>query len=405
MPLIVHNTRTHKREPFVPLRPGHVGMYVCGPTVYDYSHIGHARSYVVYDTMKRYFRSTGHRVVHVQNFTDVEERISLRAKERGLTPLEYADLYIQHFFEDMDALHVLRADRYPRVSEHIGEMLTMAQTLLKKDAAYTRDCSADTCDVYFDVTSAPHFGELLGQPLKEVAVAGGDDKPRERRHTLDFAIWKAKGDLGITWASPWGEGRPGWHIQCAAMATKYLGETFDLHGGGLDLIFPHHESETAVAESTTGKRYCNYFLHNGFVTLKDEKMSKSTGNFVTVRSLREKHDPEALRLFLLAAPYGDTLRYSEDDVKAAEARLGRWRDGLRALKEQATTLVAPAHDAYCGPFRAALEDNFDFPKALSVVEEAATAPAKTPLEAAGRLAFLKDAGKTLGLLWSLTGEK
>jgi hypothetical protein len=304
--LRVKNTRTHRLEPFVPKEPGHVRMYVCGPSVYDESHLGHARSYVAYDAMKRFFLTRGLRVTHVQNFTDVEEHISERAQSVGMAPLDYATKLIHRFFEDMDALHVLRATHYPRVSEHIDEIIAIVRDLEKKRIAYRVDCGPRPhqtdggCDVYFGVEKVKDYGALIGQNIEELTVER-PDQYGDRRNPLDFALWKSRDDWGVLWESPYGKGRPGWHVECTAMARKYLGADFDLHGGGLDLVFPHHENERVIGEALTGERYCNHYLHNGFVTVGKEKMSKSLGNFVTIGELLRRHDPEVLRTFLLSA--------------------------------------------------------------------------------------------------------
>ena len=412
MALRVMNTRTHRMEPFEPKEPGHVRMYVCGPSVYDESHLGHARSYVGYDAIKRCLLAKGLRVTHVQNFTDVEENVAARAARAGVAPLDHATMLIGRFFEDMDALRVLRADRYPRVSEHIEDIQRIVVELECRDVAYRFDCgprehvTEGGCDVYLDVDRVPDYGALIGTSVEELTV----ERPTEagdRRHPLDFALWKARDDWGMTWPSPWGHGRPGWHVECTAMASKYLGWDFDLHGGGLDLVFPHHENERVIGEAVSGQRYCNHYLHNGFVTVGNEKMSKSLGNFVTVRDLLRRHDAEVLRAFLLSRHYRAPLNYDEDAIAAAEARVARWRDRLAQVlrasngASPAAVLAAPVcteRDA----FWAALDDDFQFGRALdaldAALEEAARLP---PGQAAAALAFFREAARATGLLWSL----
>lgn len=407
--LHVMNTRTHKVERFEPVEPGHVRMYVCGPSVYDESHLGHARSYVGYDAIKRYFLVKGHRVTHVQNFTDVEENIAKRAGERGLTPLDWANQLIDSFLRDMDALHVLRATHYPRVSEQIPEVIEAVSKLLKEDVAYAFDCGPREhlheggCDVYFDAQSIDDCGQLIGTNIDELTV----DRPMrqgDRRHPLDFALWKSRDDWGVLWDAPWGRGRPGWHIECTVMAQKYLGTDFDIHGGGLDLVFPHHENERAIGEALTGKRYCNHYLHNGFVTVGNTKMSKSLGNFVTIRQLLERHEAEVLRTFLLSSHYRAPLNYDEGAIGAAERRVHAWRDGIARLQKAAgDASAAPTEqvDAVARAFWAALEDDFHFDRALDAVDKAFTGPTPAAPEAAALLAFLGEAARTLGILWML----
>ncbi|HVM45897.1 MAG TPA: cysteine--tRNA ligase [Candidatus Thermoplasmatota archaeon] len=391
--LRVMNTLTHRKEPFQPREPGHVRMYVCGPSVYDEAHLGHARSYVAYDAMKRYFLACGRRVTHVQNFTDVEENIAARARQRGMQPLEWADHLVRRFFEDMDALLVLRADHYPRVSEHIPEIQRIVAALVEKGQAYTHDCGEQDgraiCDVYFDSRSAADYGALIGTSVEELAVELPIHQRGERRHPLDFALWKSRDDWGIVWESTWGRGRPGWHVECTAMSTKYLGLDFDIHGGGLDLVFPHHENERVIGEAVSGQRYCRHYLHNGFVTVGSQKMSKSLGNFVTVRGLLAKHDPEVLRAFLLSQHYRAPLNYDEAAIEAAARRVERWRAASAKALAEGECPEEPA-------FWAALEDDFDFGAALAAIDRAVERGSATR-------PFLERAAAATGLLWSLHG--
>ena len=389
MALRVMNTLTHQKEEFRPREPGHVRMYVCGPSVYDEAHLGHARSYVAYDAMKRYFLARGLRVTHVQNFTDIEENIAARARERGLGPLQWATHLIGRFFEDMDRLRVLRADHYPRVSEHIAEIQGIVHALVEKRNAYTYDCGTQdgraVCDVYFDTRAVPDYGALIGTSVEELAVELPLQRPGERRHPLDFALWKSRDDWGVTWPSRWGNGRPGWHVECAAMSTKYLGFDFDIHGGGLDLVFPHHENERVIGEAVSGQRYCRHYLHNGFVTVGAQKMSKSLGNFVTIRELLGKHDPEVLRALLLSQHYRAPLNYDEEALERAAQRVARWREGAARAPAEGECPEEPA-------FWAALDDDFDFGRALdaldrAIARESATRP------------FLARAAEATGLLW------
>jgi cysteinyl-tRNA synthetase len=411
--LRVHNTRTHRVEPFAPREPGHVRMYVCGPSVYDDAHLGHARSYVAYDAIKRVLREKGYRVTHVQNFTDVEESIPQRAAEHGVAPMEWASRLIDRFLADMDALRVLRADVYPRVSGHVEEILDIVEDLCEKRIAYVVDCGPrphmphrSACDVYFSVAKAPDFGQLIGETVEELTV----ERPTmagDRRNPLDFALWKSRDDLGVTWKSPWGDGRPGWHVECAAMASKYLGFDFDVHGGGLDLVFPHHESERAIGEAYSGQRYCNYYLHNGFVTVGEQKMSKSLGNFVTVREMLARHDAEVVRTLLLEAHYRAPLNYERKAIERTRMRVERWRSQLAEALDHARghapapALSEPLRSAR-DAFWAALDDDFHFDRALDALDGAIERAAATRgTDAAAAVAFLRQAARATGLLWAL----
>ncbi len=410
--LRVHNTRTNSLQIFTPKEAGHVRMYVCGPSVYDESHLGHARSYIAYDAMKRTFREKGLRVTHVQNFTDVEEHIAERAAQAEVSPLQYATRLIVRFFEDMDGLHVLRADVYPRVSAHIPDIQKLVGELHRKGFAYTFDCgdrphaTEGGCDVYFDVTRIKDYGALIGTNVEELTV----ERPvhaGDRRHPLDFAVWKSRADWGVTWPSRYGRGRPGWHVECTAMALKHLGPDFDIHGGGLDLVFPHHENERVLGEATTGERYCNHYLHNGFITVGSQKMSKSLGNFVTIRELRERHEAEVLRVFLLSAHYRSPLNYDETAIEVAHQRVDSWRASLSRLRKAARG-HAPAGDPLAqesAAFWAALDNDFHFDEALDAVDSAMKASGELDgAHAASALLFFEQVARTLGILWML-GER
>src|SRR5438128_291736 len=332
MVLRLYNTRTRKKGPFAPLTPGVVKMYVCGPTTYDYSHLGHARSYIDFDTARRYLEFLGHRVTYVQNFTDIEEVIIRRAKEAGQAPLAYAQYYIDSFLDDMRALNVRRADHMPKVSEHIPEITALIARLVDRGYAYSVDG-----EVYFRTRKAKHsFGILSHQKFEDIVVEGpAAASPKE--DPLDFALWKrSKGDEP-SWPSPWGDGRPGWHVECNAMAYKYLGAPLDIHGGGVDLKFPHHESEAMICEGAWGVEWARTWMHNGFVTLEQEKMSKSLGNFVTIREVLRDYPGEVVRLCLLKAPYREDVEY---DVECF-ARTRKEYDAMRAAIESARTAAGP----------------------------------------------------------------
>ncbi len=333
MPIQVYSSKERKKVPFVPLEEGKVRMYVCGITAYDRCHIGHARSAVVFDAIYRYLRKRGFDVLFVRNFTDIDDKIINRAREEGISTQELAQREIDNFYKDMDALGVLRATYEPRATEHIREIIELIETLIEKGHAYESGG-----DVYFRVRSFPKYGELSHRNIDELRAGARIEVGEKKEDPLDFALWKASKPGEPKWPSPWGEGRPGWHIECSAMSMKYLGETLDIHGGGLDLIFPHHENEKAQSEAATGKTFVRYWLHNGFVTISGEKMSKSLGNFITIEAILKEFHPEALRLFLLSKHYRSPLDYSPEALKETETAL--WR-GYRALYETQEILSSP----------------------------------------------------------------
>ncbi len=371
----VYNSFTRKKEEFTPQEPGKVKMYVCGITAYDRCHIGHARSAVVFDAVVRYLRHKGYDVTFVRNFTDIDDKIINRAKEEGISCSALAEREIGHFYEDMDALGILRADYEPRATEHIPEIVELIQRLIQGGHAYQSGG-----DVYFAVRSLPSYGELSGRNLEELAVGARIAVDERKRDPLDFALWKAAKPGEPRWDSPWGEGRPGWHIECSAMSMKYLGETLDIHGGGLDLIFPHHENERAQSEAATGKPFVRYWLHNGFVTISNEKMSKSLGNFVTIKEILSRHHPEVLRLFLLSKHYRSPLDYSEEAIAEQKTALDRVYAAIanaleiasrpakkqRPLNQEMENLLDEIERCDTG-FNEAMDDDFNTAKALGVL--------------------------------------
>ncbi|MGA1792779.1 MAG: cysteine--tRNA ligase [Thermoplasmatota archaeon] len=317
--MVVHNTETRSKQEFVPVEEGKVGMYVCGPTVYDVCHVGHARTYVAFDTIRRYLEYRGFNVTYVQNFTDVDDKIINRSAEKGVPPLVLSEGYIQEYFEDMDHLNVRRATIHPKASETIPDMITVVKGLMDKGYAYVANGS-----VYFEVEKARDiFGKLRHQSLEEMRDGARVEIDEEKRSPKDFALWKAAKPGEISWASPWGEGRPGWHIECSTMSWKYIGRTLDIHGGGIDLIFPHHESEILQAEAFTGEKFVKYWLHNGFLEINKEKMSKSLGNFFTVKEVIERYDPMALRFFLVYTHYRSPIDFSDAAMDEASTSFGR----------------------------------------------------------------------------------
>ncbi|MBU5359980.1 cysteine--tRNA ligase [Enterococcus raffinosus] len=328
----IHNTLTREKEIFKPIEENKVRMYVCGPTVYNYIHIGNARSSIAFDVIRRYFEYRGYEVNYVSNFTDVDDKIIKAAKELSITAPEVADRFIAAFEEDTAALNVKPATLHPRVINHIPDILAFIETLIEKGYAYEAEG-----DVYYRTRKFEHYGELSDQSIDELEVGASQRTGAEqaiKEDPLDFALWKSAKPDEISWESPWGEGRPGWHIECSVMATKHLGDTIDIHGGGQDLEFPHHENEIAQSEAKTGQRFANYWMHNGYVTIgeDDAKMSKSLGNFVTVHDLVKEIDPQILRFFMATTQYRRPIRYSEATMKDAQANLQK----LRTAFENAT---------------------------------------------------------------------
>ncbi|HEY7587213.1 MAG TPA: cysteine--tRNA ligase [Thermoplasmata archaeon] len=321
MVLHLYNTRTRKKEPFVPLAEGRVKMYVCGPTTYDYSHLGHARSYVDFDVVRRYLEYLGHRVTFVQNFTDIEEVIIRRASAVGKPPLDYAGFYIDAFLADMRALNVMPASHYPKVSEHIPEILGVIEKLLATGYAYAADG-----EVYFETGKTRRLLGSLSHHRFESMIADQLPPGSQKRDPLDFALWKKSKEGEPSWPSPWGPGRPGWHVECNAMAFKYLGAPLDIHGGGVDLQFPHHESEAMICEGAWARDWARTWMHNGFITLQQEKMSKSLGNFITIREVLREYSGEVVRLCLLKAHYREDVEYDAECFKRTKQEYDRMRE-------------------------------------------------------------------------------
>ena len=340
MSLRIYNTRTRRKEEFVPLQPGMVKMYVCGPTTYDYSHLGHARSYVDFDTVRRYLEFLGHRVTYVQNFTDIEEVIIRRATAVGKEPLAYAQFYIDSFLEDMRALNVKPADHYPKVTEHISEIIALVARLVDRGYAYSVGG-----EVYFRTHKAKHsFGILAHHKVEDIVV---DPVPpgSHKEDPLDFALWKKSKEHEPSWPSPWGDGRPGWHVECNAMAFKYLGAPLDIHGGGMDLKFPHHESEAMICEGAWDGEWARTWMHNGFVTIEREKMSKSLGNFVTIREVLKDFPGEVVRLCLLKAHYRKDVEYDRECFDRTQREYDSMRAAIDAGRRASGPGTSGAVDA------------------------------------------------------------
>jgi cysteinyl-tRNA synthetase len=368
-----HNTLTGKKEAFHPMEPGRVKMYVCGVTPYDSCHLGHARCYTTFDFVRRSLRRLGYQVEYVQNFTDIDDKIIRRAAERGEAPSALAERYIADYFDKMDRLNVKRADVYPRVTGHIPQIVAFIERLLKKGAAYVTEG-----DVYYSVRGFPGYGKLSKRSLDDLKAGARVEVDERKRDPLDFALWKAAKPGEPSWESPWGPGRPGWHIECSVMSIENLkSETFDVHGGGLDLVFPHHENEIAQAEGATGVPFARYWMHNGFVTVNEQKMSKSLGNFFSLDDIFKKFEPRVVRYYLLSQHYKSPLEFSDEPLAAAAASLRDLDDAVRRVEAllrnqrgsdgQDDKVLTERMAAFEAEFTAALADDFNSPRALAAL--------------------------------------
>ena len=340
MPLRIYNTLSGAKEEFVPLLPGKVSMYVCGVTVYDNCHIGHARANVAFDVVYRYLRHSGYDVTYVRNYTDIDDKIINRANKEGVPFNVISERYIQAFDEDMARLGLTLPTHQPKATEYVGEIISLVQSLVDKGTAYAVDG-----DVYFSVEKFPGYLKLSKRNLDDMQAGARIDVDERKQHPMDFALWKAAKPGEPFWVSPWGNGRPGWHIECSAMSMKLLGETFDIHGGGKDLVFPHHENEIAQSEAASGQPFVRYWMHNGFVNINAEKMSKSLGNFFTIREVLDRYDSEVLRFFLLSAHYRSPIDFSDQNLADAEAGLDRIYAALSSLDEILAAPTAAADSA------------------------------------------------------------
>ena len=396
--LNIYNNLTKQKETFVPRVAGKVGMYVCGMTVYDYCHVGHARVMVVFDVVARYLRASGYDVTYVRNITDIDDKIIRRAQENGEPMTVLAERFIQAMHEDADALGVLRPDAEPRATASMDAIIQMIQKLAEGGYAY----QAGNGDVYYDVSRFEHYGDLSGKRLEDlragerVAVDEAKDDP------LDFVLWKAAKPGEPSWESPFGAGRPGWHIECSAMSTQCLGDHFDIHGGGMDLMFPHHENEIAQSEGATGHKFVNYWMHNGFVQINEEKMSKSLGNFFTVREVLKQYRPEVVRYFILSSHYRSPLNYSQENLDGAKAALDRFYTALRDVQVGNDDVDLDGDD-YVKRFRAAMDDDFNTPEAVAVLFDLARdlnriKAGNNKKEAQSLAAILRKLGSLLGIL-------
>ncbi|MBE5770661.1 MAG: cysteine--tRNA ligase [Clostridiales bacterium] len=371
----IFNSQTRKKEEFVPITPGKVGIYACGPTVYNYFHIGNARPFIVFDVLRRYFAHRGYEVTFVQNFTDIDDKMIRRANEEGITVKELGDRFIQEYYKDAGALGIRPATVHPRATEHMQEIIDLVKTLQDKGYAYEVNG-----DVYFDTEKDKGYGKLSGQNMDDLEAGARIDVDDVKKNPADFALWKAQKPGEPAWESPWGLGRPGWHIECSAMSMKYLGETFDIHAGGKDLLFPHHENEVAQSECATGKPFARYWMHNGFINIDNEKMSKSKGNFFTVRDIVKEYNPEDVRMFMLSAHYRSPVNFSRDMVAQAHASLQRLytaRDHMMFLLKNAADTEITADEkalldkvqASVERFDAAMDDDLNTADALGALFE------------------------------------
>lgn len=370
MTLQVYNTLTRKKEPFEPLNPPHVGMYVCGITPYDETHLGHARAYVIFDLIRRYLEYSGYKVTFIQNITDIDDKIISKANEKKKTIKEISEFYANSYFEVMDKLKVKRAANYPLATEHIKEMIEIISSLVSRDYAY-----AVHGDVYFSIEKFKEYGKLSGRDIEGMVAGARVDINDKKKSPLDFVLWKASKEGEPSWDSPWGAGRPGWHTECVVMSKKYLGESFDIHGGGADLIFPHHENELSQAEANSDLPFAKFWIHNGFVTINKEKMSKSLGNFFTVSDILKKYDPFVVRYFLIRAHYRSPLNFSYSDLDEAKSSLENlkhsYEDILFMLRSSKTDKSNVKLDIkyFKEKFLSAMDDDFNTSQAIAVMFE------------------------------------
>ncbi len=404
----IFNSSSRKKEDFVPIKEGHVGMYVCGPTVYNFFHIGNARPFLMFDVLRRYLEYKGYQVTYVQNFTDIDDKMIKRAAEEGVTVKELGDKYIAEYFKDAHALGIRDATVHPRATEHIGRIIKLVKQLEDKGIAYRAGG-----DVYYDVSAFAGYGKLSGQNLEDLDAGARVDVEDIKRNPGDFALWKAQKPGEPAWNSPWGMGRPGWHVECSAMSMAYLGESFDIHAGGKDLLFPHHENEIAQSEGATGKPYVRYWMHNGFLNIDNEKMSKSAGNFFTVRDILKDFDPEDVRMFMLSAHYRSPLNFSREMIEQAHASLSRLytaRDHVAFLAQSAKDAPAAEDEqafmarvsAALEKFDAAMDDDLNTADALGALFEIVR-DANTTLNGDSSLAAIRAAQSALQTIADVLG--
>ncbi|MFL2980312.1 MAG: cysteine--tRNA ligase [Methylophilaceae bacterium] len=389
--LSLYNSLTNKKEIFKPIVPKTVSLYVCGMTVYDFCHLGHARVMVIFDVINRWFRQSGYNVKYVRNITDIDDKIIMKATEEGISIHELTEKFIFEMNKDADALGVLRPDIEPKATNHIGDIINMIQLLIDKGYAYV----GENNDVYYSVEKFNGYGKLSGKTLKDLKAGKRVEIDLNKKNNFDFVMWKAAKKDEPFWDSPWGPGRPGWHIECSAMSNKLLGNHFDIHGGGQDLQFPHHENEIAQSEAANDCKMANYWLHNGFVRIDDEKMSKSLGNFFTIRSILENYLPEVVRFFILKAHYRSPLNYSENQLEDAKQGLTRLYLSIRN-EVQSKKFEIDWSNNYAKRFKEALDDDFNTPEAIAVLFELTNEINKSKDDE--KIQLLINLAKTLGIL-------
>lgn len=371
----IYNTLTRQKEEFIPLDPKEIKMYVCGPTVYNYIHIGNARPYIIFDTVRRYFEYKGYKVNYVQNFTDVDDKIIKRANEENTTAIEIVEKYIAETLKDADGLNIKRAVVHPRVTQEMPAIISMIQTLMDKGFAYEVNGT-----VYFDIQAYRDYGKLSHKNQEDLEAGARIEINEDKKHPMDFVLWKPKKPGEPSWESPWGDGRPGWHIECSAMAKKYLGDTIDIHAGGEDLIFPHHENEIAQSEAANGKPFARYWMHNGFINVDNKKMSKSKGNFFTLREVAQEFPYEVIRFFMLSAHYRSPINFSRELLQAAQNGLERIKNAVinldHIVNHSATEEMTEEEiqlsgelEVFVKKFEEAMEDDFNTADAVSVIFE------------------------------------
>ncbi|MGN0915765.1 MAG: cysteine--tRNA ligase [Succinivibrio sp.] len=390
--LKIYNTLTRSKQEFKPIREGEIGMYVCGVTVYDLCHIGHARTFVNFDVIVRYLRYSGYKVTYVRNITDIDDKIIKRANERGIAAKDLAEQFIVEMHNDFDALNIRRPDIEPRATQTIDEIIAFVKKLIDNKNAYV----AQNGDVVFKIDTFPEYGRLSGQKIDELKAGARIEVAQGKENPLDFVLWKMSKPGEPYWDSPWGKGRPGWHIECSAMNNKYLGSEFDIHGGGSDLAFPHHENEIAQSCCANHNDYVHYWMHSGMVMINEEKMSKSLNNFFTIRDVLKEYDPETIRFFLLSGQYRSPLNYSQENLDKARAALNRFYTTLRDTKASEPDT---AEDEYTAKFKEYMDDDFNTPGAISVLFDLVKAVNKESGEKAEKLAGrLKQLASVLGIL-------
>ncbi|MCI8645305.1 MAG: cysteine--tRNA ligase [Firmicutes bacterium] len=412
----IYNTLTRKKEEFVPIDKDEIKIYVCGPTVYNYFHIGNARPFVVFDTLRKYLEYRGNNVKFVQNFTDVDDKIINKAREEGVSAGEVSEKYIEEYYKDAAALNVKKATVHPKVTENMNEIISFVKDLI--DLGYAYEVEGD---VYYSTRTFKDYGKLSGQNIEDLESGARIEIGEKKRDPLDFALWKArKTEDEIAWESPWGLGRPGWHIECSTMSKRYLGDTIDIHAGGQDLTFPHHENEVAQSEAHSGKQFANYWMHNGYITIDNEKMSKSKGNFFTVRDILKSYGGEVIRFFLLSGHYRNPINFSDSLMEQAKNGLARMQNAQGTLKHlistcqgtmtQEETKALEGYDKYRQEFIQAMEDDLNTADAISAVFELITAINTAVKDGASKefaeksLESLMELTTVLGLLQQEEGD-